>query len=74
MERELQQKKDRLDIFFSTLHSRGQFNGNVLIAEEGIPIFKESFGYSDIENKIELHIILCSIWVRLQNSSPRCVL
>lgn len=55
MERELQQKKDRLDIFFSTLHSRGQFNGNVLIAEEGIPIFKESFGYSDIENKIELH-------------------
>ena len=40
-----------LDIFFSTLSKNHQFNGNVLIAENGKVIYEKSFGYADISSK-----------------------
>ena len=42
-----QSKKDNLDAFFSRLSLNGQFNGNVLIAENGKIQYEKSFGYAD---------------------------
>lgn len=42
-----QNKSDLLDILFSTMSKRGQFQGNVLIAEHNEVIFSKSYGYSD---------------------------
>jgi hypothetical protein len=36
----------KLDSLFSSLYSYGQFNGNVFVAENGLPIYQKSFGYS----------------------------
>ncbi len=40
------------DSLFQALYKYGQFNGNVLIAGKGKVIYKRSFGFSDINNKI----------------------
>lgn len=40
-----------LDNFFSTLSKNHQFNGNVLIAENGKIIYEKSFGYADFSSK-----------------------
>jgi len=42
-----QNKYKLLDSLFNTLHQHHQFNGNVLIAENGIPIFQKSYGKAD---------------------------
>ena len=46
-----QSKKDNLDSFFSALSKNGQFNGNVLIAENGSIVYERSFGLADIANR-----------------------
>lgn len=46
-----QNKRDNLDNFFSTLSRNQQFNGNVLIAENGKIVYRKSFGYADFSNK-----------------------
>lgn len=46
-----QSKRDHLDNFFSTLSRNQQFNGNVLIAENGKIVYRRSFGYADFSNK-----------------------
>jgi CubicO group peptidase (beta-lactamase class C family) len=46
-----QSNSQKLDSLFKVLHSYGQINGNVLAAENGQPIYKKSFGYSNFETK-----------------------
>ncbi len=46
-----QNKHYQLDKFFSTLLQNKQFNGNVLIAENGTIVYKKSFGYADFSTK-----------------------
>ena len=50
-----QGKADLLDSLFSTMSHRGQFYGNVLIAEHNEIVFSKSFGYADRENKEPLN-------------------
>lgn len=43
-----------LDSLFTTMHERGQFNGNVLIAQNGKVIYQNCLGYADREKQIPL--------------------
>jgi CubicO group peptidase (beta-lactamase class C family) len=47
-----QNRQTDLNKFFSTLSDNKQFNGNVLVAEDGKVIYEKSFGYADFANKI----------------------
>jgi tetratricopeptide (TPR) repeat protein len=47
-----QNKQNDLNKFFSTLYQNQEFNGNVLIAENGKTVYKRSFGFADINGKI----------------------
>lgn len=42
-----QNRLKQLDSLFSSLQAKGNFNGNVLIAEKGKPIYKKSFGIAN---------------------------
>lgn len=42
----------RLDSLFNGQFTAGQLNGNVLVADHGNVIYKKSFGYADVANKI----------------------
>jgi CubicO group peptidase (beta-lactamase class C family) len=42
-----QSKYKLLDSLFNTFHKQKKFNGNVLIAENGVPIFEKSYGKAD---------------------------
>ncbi len=44
-----QSKSIELDSIFSLLHENGRFNGSILIAEKGKPIFAKSIGLADTE-------------------------
>jgi CubicO group peptidase (beta-lactamase class C family) len=46
-----QNKTQKLDSLFNSLVAYGQINGNVLVAENGQPLYKKSFGYSNFETK-----------------------
>lgn len=46
-----EEKKEKLDSLFNLLHKNDRFNGSILIAENGIPIFVKSLGFSNIENQ-----------------------
>ena len=46
-----QDKRLALDRYFSALNKAGQFNGNVLVAENGKAIYERSFGYADFSAK-----------------------
>src|SRR5262245_13216651 len=46
-----QNKAKDLDNYFSSLFKYGQFNGNVLVAENGNIIYERSFGYADFSAK-----------------------
>src|SRR5699024_3199530 len=48
------QKAAKLDSLFTHLHQEGRFNGNVLIAEKGVPVFQKSYGYADEANQQKL--------------------
>lgn len=50
-----QEKNKLLDSLFSTMNQRGQFYGNVLIAEHNKIVFSESYGYADREKKVLLN-------------------
>lgn len=52
----LQKKIDQLDRYFSQKYQMGAFNGNVLIAVKGVPIYKGSFGYAVKETKERLDL------------------
>lgn len=46
-----QDKGKRLDAVFTNLYQKGEFNGNVLIAEKGNVIFKKSYGFANEATK-----------------------
>lgn len=46
-----QNKQQQLDAYFSALSHHQQFNGNVLIAEDGKIVYEKSFGYADFSDK-----------------------
>ena len=45
------EKAARLDSIFQRKAKFGGFNGNVLIAQNGVILYKRSFGYGQLENK-----------------------
>lgn len=45
------QKAEKLDSLFGNLVSNGYFNGSVLVAEQGKPIYEKAFGYANFETK-----------------------
>ncbi len=49
-----QTKSEQLDSIFTLLHENDRFNGCILIAEEGEPIFNKAYGYSDFEGGLQL--------------------
>jgi len=46
-----QNRVARLNRFFSALVRNQQFNGNVLVAEDGRIVFEQSFGFADVARK-----------------------
>jgi CubicO group peptidase (beta-lactamase class C family) len=44
-----QQALQRLDSFFTELNSHSQINGNVLVSENGRVIYKNAFGFANLE-------------------------
>ena len=50
-----QNKAERLDSLFTSIFQNGKFNGNILIAENGKPIYQKSFGLANEETKESLN-------------------
>jgi CubicO group peptidase (beta-lactamase class C family) len=48
------QKSNKLDSLFSKLAANGYFNGCVLVAEQGKPIYEKAFGYANFDTKQKL--------------------
>jgi CubicO group peptidase (beta-lactamase class C family) len=46
-----QDKRAQLHALFDTLYARENFNGCVLIAENGQPLIKQAYGYADLQQK-----------------------
>jgi CubicO group peptidase (beta-lactamase class C family) len=46
-----QENIKRLDSFFTSLYQKGDFNGNVLVAERGVTVYKKSFGLANETTK-----------------------
>jgi len=46
-----QNKHKALEDYFSALVETQQFNGNILVVENGKPVFENSYGYSDFATK-----------------------
>jgi CubicO group peptidase (beta-lactamase class C family) len=44
----------KLDSVFATLHSKGKFNGNILIADKGEVVYKNSYGFANETTKEKL--------------------
>jgi len=51
----LAQKRNQLDSLFTILAKKGCFNGCVLVAENGKPIYDTAFGYANFEAKQKLN-------------------
>ncbi len=47
----IEHKKKLLHAYFDSLHKRNLMNGNVLIAQKGVVIYQESFGYANYSRK-----------------------
>ncbi|HKA21605.1 MAG TPA: serine hydrolase [Blastocatellia bacterium] len=39
-----------IDRFMETLHERGQFNGGIIVAIAGKPIYRRAFGYANVQS------------------------
>lgn len=46
-----QNNSQKLDSLFNSIYNYKQINGNVLVAENGLPIYQKSFGYSNFKTK-----------------------
>lgn len=49
------QKNKILDSVFQDLHRQGAFNGCIIVAEDGKPIYEKAFGYANFETKQTLN-------------------
>ena len=47
-------KTARLDSIFRRKYKLERFNGNVLIAQQGVVLYRNSFGYAQMEHKVKL--------------------
>ncbi len=47
-----QDNTDKLEKLFSGLHQNNQFNGNVLVADNGKIVYQKSFGFANISNNL----------------------
>lgn len=45
------QTVQKLDSLYGTLYKQGNFNGCILVAEDGKPVYEKAFGYANFENK-----------------------
>src|ERR1700744_2833978 len=45
----------KVDSLFSTLNKKGDFNGCVLVAENGQPVYKKAFGYANFDTRQPLN-------------------
>lgn len=43
----LQNAIQQIDKIYTSKHHAGAFNGNILIAKKGVPVYKKSFGYAN---------------------------
>jgi CubicO group peptidase (beta-lactamase class C family) len=43
----------RLDSFFNTISKYNEINGNALITEKGVVLYRKSFGFADFKSKIK---------------------
>src|SRR5690554_3982070 len=50
------EKTEKLDSLYTEHYKNGEFNGNVLVAEEGNIIFQKSYGLANEETNEELNI------------------
>ncbi|MGE9516023.1 MAG: serine hydrolase domain-containing protein [Solitalea-like symbiont of Tyrophagus putrescentiae] len=50
-----EKKQQALDTIFSQLYKKGIINGNVLIAQKKIILYRQTFGYSSLNNKDPLN-------------------
>lgn len=48
---EAQSKSEKLDSIFTLLNQNDRFNGSILIAEKGIPIFEKSYGFANVDKQ-----------------------
>lgn len=46
-----QSKSEKLDSIFTLLNQNDRFNGSILIAEKGVPIFEKSYGFANVEQQ-----------------------
>lgn len=46
----------RIDEYFSNLHDKGAFNGVVLFADKGKPVYKKAFGYANFKTREQLNV------------------
>lgn len=46
-----QNKIEKLHLYLTNLHNDNGMNGNVIVVENGDPIYKNSFGYADFSSK-----------------------
>lgn len=46
-----QSKAEKLDSIFTLLHQSDRFNGSILVAEKGVPIFEKTYGFSNVEQQ-----------------------
>lgn len=46
-----QSKAEKLDSIFTLLHQNDRFNGSILIAEKGVPIFEKSYGFENVKQQ-----------------------
>lgn len=51
-----QNRSRQLQQLFDTLYAKHQFNGCVLVADAGTPVFQGAFGYADLDKKIPLNL------------------
>ncbi len=49
-------KSEEFHKYFANLHKTGLFNGNILIAQKGVVIYEESFGYSNYAKRDSLNL------------------
>ena len=46
--------EDKMNLLFSELYSKKEFNGNILVIRKGVVLFEKSFGYADVAKNYPL--------------------
>lgn len=46
-----EEKTAKLKILFDSIYNKGLFNGNILVSQRGVVLYKNSYGYADFKSK-----------------------